>query len=73
MAGRSEISAPISFSVAKVLQASIHDVIAGRALPATSAGTAAKGTSEDLLACQPRLDTRFAEISACGAPFPAAR
>ena len=46
MAERVEVSVVIAFRVAKVLDASIYDVIAGRAVPADTCKHCGKGPSE---------------------------
>ena len=46
MTGKSEVSVAIAFRAAKVLEASIYDVIAGRGVPADTCAHCGKATSE---------------------------
>lgn len=46
MAGKCEVSVAIAFRTAKVLDASIYDVIAGRGVPADTCTHCGKATSE---------------------------
>ena len=46
MSGRCEVSVAIAFRTAKMLDASVHDVIAGKAVPADTCTHCGKQTSE---------------------------